>query len=237
MIIEADKCISCGLCPPYCPLGSITMKDLAEIDQDTCVECGACFRSRVCPTDAFTEPVLAWPRSARRAFSNVQTIHKETRVPGRGTEEMKTNDVRGIFGGNVMGISCELGRPGVSSSFRDVEKLAMALAKIPGIKFAKGNPVTANMTDVNTGKLKDELLGERTLSAIVECEVPRDQLPNVIDTLRKVEKEVDTVFSLDLIDRPLPDGTVPMQKVLDQKGIKYYRNGKFNLGLGRPLVP
>ncbi len=237
MKLDPDLCTACGSCLIYCPLNAIKLKDIATIDKAICVECGDCFRAQVCPADAFSEDVLPWPRSARKAFSNVRTEHKETRIPGRGTEEMKTNDVRGLFGKDILGIAMELGRPGVSSSFVDVEKVCMSVAKIPGIKFAKGNPVTANMVDEKTGKLNPDLLSERTMSAIVECEVPRGQLSAMIDVLRKVEKEIDTVFSLDLIDRPLPDKSVPMQKVLDQKGVKYYRNGKFNLGLGRPLVP
>jgi len=29
---------------------------------------------------------------------------------------------------------------------------------------------------------------------------------------------------------------VPMEKTLKEQGVAYYPNGKFNLGLGRPLV-
>jgi NAD-dependent dihydropyrimidine dehydrogenase PreA subunit len=237
MIIDPEKCVACGSCVIYCPVNAIKVTDVAKIDKDKCVECGDCFRAGVCPADAFSDPQLPWPRNVRNNFSNPLTEHPETRIPGRGTEEMKTNDIRGIFGGNILGVAMELGRPGVSQSFKDLEKVSMAVAKIPGIIFADKNPVTTNMVDTKTGKLKDDLLGERTMSAIVECEVPREQLGAMIDVLRKVEKEIDTVFSLDLIDRPMKDHTVPMQKVLDEKGVKYYRNGKFNLGLARPLVP
>jgi len=40
--------------------------------------------------DAIVDEVYQWPRSVRSAFSNPLVLHKETRVPGRGTEEVKT---------------------------------------------------------------------------------------------------------------------------------------------------
>jgi hypothetical protein len=53
---------------------------------------------------------------------------------------------------------------------------------------------------------------------------------------KKVEQEVDTVFSLGLIIRPLPDGTAPVLKVLDELGIAQPVRGKVNVGLGRPIA-
>ena len=52
-----------------------------------------------------------------------------SQVPGRGTEEMKTNDVKGTFLPGEVGVGIELGRPGIEANFRDVEKVAMALMK------------------------------------------------------------------------------------------------------------
>ena len=96
----------------------------ATINRDECVECYACFRGMsqehlnpvlvrtirkvlgvfrlrfepepdVCPTAAFAPDELAWPRIVRRAFSDPQVPHESTGVHGRGTEEVKTNDVTG----------------------------------------------------------------------------------------------------------------------------------------------
>jgi hypothetical protein len=208
----------------------------AEIVQDTCVECGDCKRAEVCPVDAIFSEAHPWPRSVREAFSNPLAEHKETRVPGRGTEEMKTNDVRGLFGKGVIGVGCELGRPGVSTNFRDVEIVTTAVAAA-GMKFAEGNPVTANMTDKTTGKINPDLYNERSMSAIVEGEVPIEKLAAVIRAAKEASTKIDTVFSFEFIDRPDANRVLPMQKVLDQEGLNYYPNGKFNLGLGRPLVP
>ncbi len=235
MRIDPELCSSCGICLIYCPLGAIHMNTIAEIDQEACVECGNCIRAEVCPTDAFIYEAQPWPRSVRKAFSNPLSEHKETRVPGRGTEEMKTNDVRGLYGRGIIGVGVELGRPGVSCNFHDVETVTMTLAKV-GMKFAEGNPVTANMVDRATGKMNPEILDERVMSAIVEGTIPIEKLANVIKAAKEAASQIDTVFSLEFIDRPEADRSVPMERVLKEQGVTYYPNGKFNLGFGRPLV-
>ena len=235
MRIDPELCVSCGICLVYCPLGAIHMNDVAEVDQETCVECGDCIRAEVCPTDAFIYEAQPWPRSVREAFSNPLSEHKETRVPGRGTEEMKTNDVRGLYGRGIIGVGAELGRPGVSCNFHDVETVTMALAKV-GVKFAEGNPVTVNMVDKATGKMNPEILDERVMSAIVEGTIPIEKLADVIKTAKEAATQIDSVFSLEFIDRPEADRSVPMEKILKEQGVAYYPNGKFNLGLGRPLA-
>ena len=235
MRIHPELCVSCGICLVYCPLGAIHMNDVAEVDQETCVECGDCIRAEVCPTDAFIYEAQPWPRSVREAFSNPLAEHKETRVPGRGTEEMKTNDVRGLYGRGTIGVGAEVGRPGVSCSFHDVESVTMALAKA-GMQFAKDNPVTTNMVDTKTGKINPEVLNERVMSAIVEGTVPVEKLADVIKAAKEAATQIDSVFSLEFIDRPEADHSVPMEKILKEQGVACYPNGKFNLGLGRPLV-
>ena len=94
----------------------------ATVNRDECVECYACFNGLsqehlnptmvrtvrklfkmmrvrfdpepdVCPTAAFAPEDLVWPRIVRRAFSDPRVPHESTGVEGRGTEEVKTNDV------------------------------------------------------------------------------------------------------------------------------------------------
>ncbi len=235
MKIDPELCTSCDACLIYCPIGAIQMTDIAEINQELCVECGDCIRAEVCPTDAFIYEAQPWPRSVREAFSNPLAEHKETRIPGRGTEEMKTNDIRGLFGHGTIGVAAEVGRPGVSCNFHDVEIVTTALAKA-GLQFAPENPVTVNMVDKTTGQINPEIMDERVMSAICEGTISLDKLGDIIQAAKEAATRIDSVFSLEFIDRPEADRSVPMDKVLKEQGMACYPNGKFNLGLGKPLA-
>lgn len=237
MRIDEETCIGCRACPPYCPMNAISFDRAAKkarIDPDECVECGVCFRSECCPVDSVIEEEAAWPRSVRGAFSNPLTLHKETRVPGRGTEEAKTNDVTGQFRRGSVGITAEMGRPGVGVRFYDVEKVAQAMARC-GVVFAHNNPVTYLMTDQNTGKLNPEVLKEKVCSAMIESATPLKNVPAVIKALRDVAPKIDSVFSLTISTRLEEDGSAPCVEVLNKLGVPLYIDGKTNVGLGRPL--
>lgn len=235
MRIDEDSCSACELCVPYCPMGAISMDGIATIDQDECVDCGVCLRSKICPVDAFIYEPAPWPRSLRAIFSNPIIEHKETRVTGRGTEEMKTNDVTGRFKRGWVGIGIELGRPGIGTRFHDVDKIAQAMARL-GAKFEPKNPVTLLMKDVGAGKLKEDVLDEKVLSAIVECTFPVEKIKAALIALKEVARDVDTVFSVDCINVVEPDGSLPVDKILSELEIPRYINGKTNVGLGRPLA-
>jgi hypothetical protein len=232
--INPDSCVGCGECLPYCPVQAISLDDVAKINDDECTECGACKRAAVCATDAFEENALEWPRSIRRSFSAVTNLHKDTRVPGRGTEEAKTNDVTGTYRKGVVGLTAEMGRPGVGVRFKDVEKVAMAMAKA-GVQFADKNPVTFQMLDKKTGKLNPEILNEKALSAMIESVVTMEQLPQALKNLQEVKSKINTVFSLDIVAVMESDGTMAVDKILKDMNLKPYVDGKNNLGLGKPL--
>jgi tRNA A37 threonylcarbamoyladenosine dehydratase len=133
-----------------------------------------------------------------------------------------------------------MGRPGVSTRWTDVEKVTTACAKVAGIEFCEENPVTRAMVDKKTGKLNPEVVNERSMSAIIEMKMPREKVGEVIDVLKNISKEIDTVFSMEIIDRPentrQKGSKPPVQKILDEHGMQYYPNGKCNLGLGKPYV-
>ncbi|OGP49301.1 MAG: 4Fe-4S ferredoxin [Deltaproteobacteria bacterium RBG_13_43_22] len=237
MKIDEKECVGCELCLVYCPMGAISMdeeNEFAMIDEDECVECGVCFRSKVCPVDAFEEEVHSWPRSIRAAFSNPLLVHKETRVPGRGTEEAKTNDVTGQFRKGFVGVTAEMGRPGVGARFFDVEKVAQALARA-GVVFAPNNPVTYLMVDQKTGQLNPEIINEKVCSAMIESTTPLEDLPKVIKELKGVSPQIETVFSLTISSRLEENGTALCERVLKDLEVPFYINGKTNIGLGRPL--
>jgi ferredoxin len=243
--IDPGKCIGCGNCRSYCTmLGGIMhferdprnpTRIYYVIDEDECVECSVCLRSGCCPTEALYQPELVWPRIVRKNFSDPLKIHPETRIPGRGTEEMKTNEVTGRYRRGMYGMACELGRPGVGARFRDVEKVAKALATL-GIGFEEKNPVTKLMVDGKRGLINPEVLDEKVLSAIVEFMIPADRLPEVLEVLDRVSQEINTVFSGDIITRIGEDDSVPYLKEIQERGRFLSINGKSNVGLGRPLA-
>ena len=237
MLIDKEACIGCEACHPYCPVQAIRTvekDDVSDVDQDECVECGVCLRSEICPTDAIFMPELQWPRSVRAFFSDPLTKHPSTELEGRGTEEMKTNDVTGRFPSGIAGIGVEMGRPGIGTSLKDLQTVAMALAKI-GVEFEPQNPTTALMADPKIGRLREDILEEKVLSAIVEFSIENNRLKDALEALKKAATKIDTVFSLCLISRIGRDGDIPTIPIALGAGFTPRINTKTNVGLGRPL--
>ena len=233
----------------------------ATIDRNECVECYACYyglstehlnptfvrtvrkifqlgRVRfdpepdVCPTSAFEPDDLAWPRVVRRAFSDPRATHESTGVQGRGTEEVKTNDVTGRVKRGEVGFTIEFGRPGVGVWFRDIQVMTQALARA-NVPFEKKNPLTFLMSDVATGTLRDDVLDEKVLSAIVEIKVTADRVEEIIALVHEVEKRIDTVVALGVSTRCDEDGEENVvAPILARLGYKLER-AKTNTGLGR----
>jgi Fe-S-cluster-containing dehydrogenase component len=236
MKILEEKCKRCAECLPHCPVSAIVVRDKKIIiDQDDCVECGVCLRSSVCPEEAFLRDELSWPRILRAEFSDPTVPHKKTDIAGRGTAEMKTNDVSGRIRRGEVGVAIELGRPGIATRFTEVEKVAREVARL-GIPLEEENPVTALIKDREKGTFAPEILGEKVLSAIVEFKAPFERMEEILEMLRRVGPTLETVASVSLIGRSNPDGCIPVEELLRNKGIYFYPNGKVNIGLGRPLA-
>jgi len=265
MEIDKKKCVGCGNCHVVCTMGAICLDEEGKsvVNQDECVECSACYRLLrnegywpsfvravrrilsvfrlgylgdvdVCPTGALTPPELKWPRIIRAEFSDPSIVHAGTGVGGRGTEEIKSNDVTGRIRKGEVGLVVEMGRPGTGAYFRDIQKVAMALAQIHPA-FEAQNPVTQLMEDSRTGKIKEEVLNEKVLSAIIEIKTKLEKIPEFLQALEKIQKEMDTVMSIGVSSRCLPDGTIPHTEWVKKAGYNLSPNGKTNLGLGRPL--
>jgi ferredoxin len=233
---------------------------LAEINRETCVECYNCHRSLspehlpagltrlirkilksvslrfqpdpdVCPTDAFDAEDLEWPRIVRRAFSDPMVTHESTGVHGRGTEEVKTNDVSGRIKQGEVGLVVEFGRPGIGTYFRDVQDVTTALAT-EKITFEAGNPVTQLMTDVTTGQIREDLLDEKVLSCIVEVTVKLEDTAAALEALKQISKTANTVISIGASTVCHEDGSDPLKDILHGAGFGLGW-AKVNLGLGR----
>ena len=189
----------------------------------------------VCPTDAITPEELTWPRLVRRAFSDPQVPHESTGIHGRGTAEVKTNDVTGRVGRGEAGLVVEFGRPGIGARFHDIQRMTEALAALP-VAFEPMNPVTTLMVDRGRGTIRPDILGEKVLSAIVEIKVPLDRVPAVLACIREVAPRLDTVVAVGVSTRCDEAGGDPLRALLEREGYPAYR-GKTNLGLGRVTVP
>jgi NAD-dependent dihydropyrimidine dehydrogenase PreA subunit len=237
-VINQDKCVGCRICQTYCTVDAIRFEaDKCAIDQDLCVECYVCLRQKVCPQDAIEPAELSnFYKEFQHVISDPVENHGVTGVTGRGTEEVKTNDVSGRVKRGEVGVCIDMGRPGLGVYLRDAEKVAMACAK-SGVKLAPAEhtPLAALMTDLSTGKLADECRDYRLLSVIVEGQCREEDLPNVLRALQQVEHEIDTVFSLGLILRVDENGMNPVIGCLDELGIPRPHRGKVNVGLGKPL--
>jgi ferredoxin len=265
MEIDKQKCVGCGNCHAVCTMGAIYLEEdgKSAVNQDECVECNTCYRVLrnegyspwfvrairkvlslfhlgylaevdVCPTGALTPPQLEWPRNLRASFSDPTTIHPGTGIGGRGTEEIKSNDVTGRIRQGEAGVVVEMGRPGIGATFRQVETAAMAMARLEPF-FEPQNPVTQLITDPKTGKMKEEILEEKVMSAIIEMKIRQEKIPELLQALEKVQKEVDTVISVGISSRCLSDGSVPHEEWVQKAGYSLSPNGKTNLGMGRPF--
>lgn len=236
MRIDPQICIGCMDCIAVCSVGAIVQNgNKCVVDQDQCVECYTCLRSRVCKEGAFEEVPLEWPRTIRHAFSSVTAAHGRTGIAGRGEAEMKTNDVTGRYRLGKVGFTVDVGRPGLGTAFDDVEMIAMAVARL-GVEFEPMNPVTGLMADRTTGRFRDDIKKERVMSCILTFQTEDAKLLAVIDAIRDVSRRINTVFSVGCISRCNPDGTVPIEAVLRKAGVFYRPNGKTNIGIGRPLA-
>lgn len=238
ILIDPEKCTGCGTCVPYCTVGAIEVEDgLAIVDPHRCTDCYVCIRNQVCPSKAMGPgPLETFYDVFRHVLSDPTETTADTGVPGRGTEEAKTNDVTGRFGKNEAGFAIDMGRPGVGVRMKDVETVAKAVIKA-GLKLedAAHSPL-GKVLDITTGEMDPGIKDHYLLSIIIEGKCPLEKMRDVLKALREVEGKIDTVFSVGLILRTDENGYNPYLSVLEEFGIKPIR-GKVNVGLGRPLVP
>lgn len=236
---------------------------LSEINTETCVECHNCYRSLsyehlppgltrtirkilksislrfqpdpdVCPTEAIAPDDLQWPRIVRRAFSDPMVTHESTGVHGRGTEEVKTNDVSGRIKEGDVGLVVEFGRPGIGAYFREVQDVTRILAT-SGATFESGNPVFQMMTNTQTGDIREDVLDEKVLSCIVELTMPLKETGRLLGEVKEICKSVETVISIGLSTVCDQDGNDAIKEILLAEGFEIGW-AKVNLGLGRKTI-
>lgn len=239
MKINKKRCIGCKKCNPYCTVGAISIvhqkgKKKSEVDQSVCVECGACLRSEICPKDAIFLPELKWPRIVRAQFGNPYFGHPAAKKGVPPPPEIKLNDVTGRIKSGITDVVVEMGRPGISTSFADVQTVCMALAE-EGVTLEPGGPVAAIMNNLDTGKLKSDVLKERALNVMIHFRVDNHRLSQSLKILKQVADKIDTVFSLSLVNRVEKDGRTPAVPIAAEAGYKIDEHAKANVGLGKRL--
>lgn len=239
---------------------SIGNDGIAEINQEACVECYTCYRGLsvenlpprpvrlirrllakfhlrfqpepdICPTGSLAPDELQWPRTVRRAFSDPQVSHESTGIAGRGTAEVKTNDVTDRIKMGEAGLVLELGRPGVGVYFSEVDWVTRALAP-KGVVYERENPVTTLMKDPGRGIIREDVLEEKVLSCIVESKLKLNQVSEVLVEIKALAPFLNTVISLGLSSRYDQDGADPLKSILHNERYAAWR-AKINLGLGR----
>lgn len=254
-------CGNCVAVCPMGAIYIDTILHRANINSDRCVECGTCFRGMskenlnplivrlirkvarvflfrfepepdVCPTSAIEMNELEMPRLIRQIFSDPVIVHDTTGIKGRGTEEVKTNDVTLRVGKGEIGYTIELGRPGVGVRFFEIQEVTRILAKM-GVRFENKNPITHLMINLTTGDLREDILEEKILSAIVEIKTKTDLVEDILATIKDVNRRIDTVTVIGVSVRCNENGEdTTLSPVLD--GLEYFHlRAKTNLGLGR----
>jgi hypothetical protein len=114
--------------------------------------------------------------------------------------------------------------------------MSWALADV-NVSFEKKNPITSLMTDVKTGTLREDILNEKVMSAILEIKVPVERSEEIIRLVWDVEKRIDTVVALGVGTRCEADGAENVvAPILEKLGYKLER-AKTNIGLGRITNP
>jgi len=233
----------------------------AIINDEACVECGTCYRGMstenlnpvlirsirkiarflrfrfepepdVCPTSAFEMNELQMPRLIRQIFSDPVVEHQSTGIKGRGTEEVKTNDVNPRVDTGEVGYTIEFGRPGVGVRFSDIQEMTKQLA-IEGVTFEKNNPITHLMINTDTGDLRSDILNEKILSAIVEIKTTIEKVEEVLETVNKVNQNIDTVVAVGISTRCDASGEDNLLAPRLEDLGAFYERAKTNLGLGR----
>ena len=247
--IDEDECYECGVClrSGSCPVNAFYFPE-THWPRTVRAQFGG-----ILPDYGPTTALGGRQRATATVDRDYSNLTSRTSIPafdyeqykktghqggGRGTAEMKTNDKTGRYTAPFAGMALEFGRPGVGFRFYDIEKASMALAKA-GVEFEPENPYSV-LIDPKTGRILDkyrDIINEKGRSAIIEFLLPKDKLPEIFEVCMGIAKEIECVFSMDIISRCTPDGEAVLKKIIDDAGIKVRINGKTNMGLGRPLIP
>ena len=203
------------------------------IREQDCCDCGNCLRCSDCPTGALHESPDSYlpPREVRRFFSDPTPIHTSTGVPGRGTEECKTNDVRGFVKGDRIGVLIEFGRPGRGARLSQVEPTLRDQAH-RGRTIVSSNPLHELLADPAAGRLEAEYRDQLVLSVIVEYLLRVGELDDLLAGLRGTLDNCGTAAAVSVIYCPEETVEEAICSSLLDHGFSFGASAKVNVGLG-----
>ena len=238
--IEESLCTGCQNCIPYCPTSALYQEDgsgKTAVNPEKCTDCWVCLRNKVCPFEAMHQQEHMDFKSDYRHYMSDPNETTFTGDKGRGTEEIKTNDVTGRVKIGTVGFTIDMGRPGIGARLDDVEKVVMAIVEAGIIlEEPKKSPLGAVIKDFKTGEIKEEYKDVFVLSVIVEGTCPIENAANVLRALKAVSTEINTVFSLGVALRNVGHGAYArLMEIISGLDIPLPYRGKVNLGLGRPI--
>src|SRR3984893_6402096 len=93
------------------------------------------------------------------------------------------------------------------------------------------------MADVPTGTIREDILDEKVLSAIVEIKVPVERVEEIIRLVWKMEREIDTVVELGVRARCDKSGKDDVVEPILEKLVNSMDRAKTNVDMGRIANP
>ena len=144
-----------------------------------------------------------------------------------------------LAGFSVPAISGALDRSNQTKDLNNIKQLAHVLfmdANDHSGSFRGINASTNTNSANNATDIFKQLLDEKVLSIIIEFIVPSSRMKEILEALKSCAAEIDTVFSVGLVDRVSEDGSMENAKRAGELGYLVSVNAKVNVGLGRPLA-
>ncbi len=224
-----DECVSCGDCIAYCPQSAIhLLEEGANIDRDSCVECGVCKDSDVCPTDAIQESNddLAW---AKKLFGRLVDPVPGTATKGRaGGFDVKKNDVLNRIPDDKMVIRLEFMRPYGGITIQTAEDLRSKLAEegFEAIPTKRHDLFMSNLS-----RLPKNIMEQRMLSTSFEYVVEFQKTRQLLDITKVFGAERGIWISTNVACTAHSLSRV--KHLLTESGFSPMPRAKVNLGLGR----
>lgn len=224
-----DECVICGDCIAYCPQSAIKfLEEGANIDRDSCVECGVCKDSDVCPTDAIQESSddLAW---AKKLFGRLVEPVPGTATKGRaGGFDVKKNDVLVRIPDDKAVIRLEFMRPFGGVTIRTAEDLRFKLAE-EGFEAIPTKRHDLFMSSL--AELPGNIMEQRMLSTSFEFVVEFQQIKQLLDITKEFGTNRGIWISTNLACTAQSLSRV--KQLLAEAGFPVMPRAKLNLGLGR----